>query len=88
MWLASIFLFAGLYIAVQEALESTVIAAMVQHETLTTSPEVLSTVNDLAKLLASAGVGLIWTVVAPTFAFALAAAFLLTGTFLMLCARS
>ena len=78
--LAGIFLVAGLYVAVQEALESTVTADMVQAETLTMSIGALGTVNGAAKFLSSATVGVVWTAVSPQFAFALAAAFMLAGT--------
>lgn len=85
--LAGIFCFAGLYVAVQEALESTVTADMVQAETLTMSIGALGTVNGAAKFLSSASVGIVWTVVSPTFAFALAAGFMLAGTLAILRVR-
>lgn len=78
--LAGIFFIAGLYVAVQEALESTVTAAMVQTETLTLSIGALGTVNGTAKFLSSATVGVVWTAISPEFAFALAAACMLAGT--------
>lgn len=79
--LAGIFFVAGLYVTVQEALESPVTADMVQAETLTMSIGALGTVNGAAKFLSSATVGVVWTLVSPTLAFALAAAFMLTGTY-------
>lgn len=86
--LAGIFFIAGLYIAVQEALESTVTADMVQAETLTMSIGALGTVNGAAKFLSSASVGIVWTLVSPTFAFAVAAGFMLAGTLIMLRVRN
>jgi len=86
-WLAAIFLIAGLYVAVQEALESTVTADMVQAETLTISIGVLGTVNGAAKFLSSASVGVVWTAISPTFAFAVAASFMLAGTLAILRVR-
>jgi MFS family permease len=85
--LAGIFGIAGLYVAVQEALESTVTADMVQGETLAMSIGALGTVNGVAKFLSSASVGVVWTAVSPTFAFALAAGFMLAGTLAMLQVR-
>jgi len=79
-WLAGIFFVAGLYVAVQGALESTVTAGMVPAETVTMSIGALGTVNGAAKFLSSATVGVLWTAVSPTFAFALAAGFMLAGT--------
>lgn len=78
-----IFFIAGLYIAVQEALEATVTAAMVDAPTLTMSIGALSTVNGIARFVSSAGVGLVWTTVSPVAAFALAAGFMLAGTLLL-----
>lgn len=63
--LAGIFFVAGLYVAVQEALESTVTAEMVQAETMTMSIGVLGTVNGMAKFVSSAAVGVVWTAVSP-----------------------
>lgn len=78
--LAGIFIVAGLYVAVQEALESTVTADMVPHDTVTLSIGALGTVNGGAKFLSSATVGVVWTAVSPVIAFALAAAFMAAGT--------
>jgi MFS family permease len=79
-WLATIFLIAGLYVAVQEALESTITADLTEAPTLTLSIGALGTVNGAAKFISSATVGVAWTAVSPTFAFALAASFMLAGT--------
>jgi MFS family permease len=82
--LAAIFLVAGLYVAVQEALESTVTAGMAEPEVLATSYGALGAVNGLAKLIASSAVGLLWTLVSPVVAFNMAAVFMLAGTSLLL----
>jgi MFS family permease len=82
--LAGIFLMAGLYIAVQEALESTVTAGMVEPAVLATSYGALGLVNGFAKLIASSAVGLVWTLVSPVLGFALAALFMLVGTIALL----
>ncbi len=81
--LVAIFLFAGLYMAVQEALESTVTAGMVRRETLGTSLGALGTVNGTAKLISSTAIGVLWTVVSPAFSFGLAAALMALGTILL-----
>lgn len=85
--LAGIFFIAGLYVAVQEALESTVTANIVRAETMTVSIGALGTVNGTTKFLSSAAVGVVWTMVSPEFAFALAAGFMLVGTLLILRVR-
>lgn len=77
---AAIFFVAGLYVAVQEALESTVTADMVSADTLTISYGALGTVNGSAKFVSSTAVGVVWTVVSPIFAFALAAVLMTAGT--------
>jgi MFS family permease len=85
--LAGIFFIAGLYVAVQEALESTVAAGMVDARTMTMSIGALGTVNGTAKFLSSATVGVVWTAVSPTLAFALAAGLMLAGTLALLRVR-
>jgi hypothetical protein len=82
--LAGIFLIAGLYVAIQEALEPTVTAEMVQPETLVMSYGALGTVNGTTKLVSSAAVGFVWTAVSPTLGFTLAAALMTVGTLCLL----
>jgi MFS family permease len=77
---AAIFFVAGLYVAVQEALESTVTADMVSADTLAISYGALGTVNGAAKFVSSAAVGVLWTLVSPVFSFGLAAAAMAAGT--------
>jgi MFS family permease len=78
--LAGTFVVAGLYVAVQEALESTVTADMVSSDTLATSYGALGGVNGGAKFVSSAAVGVLWTTVSPTFGLGLAAVFMAAGT--------
>lgn len=78
--LAGLFLMAGLYTAVQEALEPTVTAEMVRPDTLATSYGALGTVNGTAKFLSSATVGILWTTVSPIAGFGLAALLMTAGT--------
>lgn len=78
--LGVIFLIAGLYIAVQEALESTVTAGMVQADKLAISYGALGTVNGVAKFISSATVGVLWTAASPVLSFGLAALFMAAGT--------
>jgi MFS family permease len=85
--LVGIFFTAGLYMAVQEALEPTVTAGMVEAGTMTLSIGLLGTVNGAAKFVSSATVGVVWTALSPQCAFALAAGFMLAGTLAILRAR-
>lgn len=78
--LAIIFFVAGLYVAVQDALEATVTADMVSHDTLAMSYGALGTVNGTAKLISSTAVGILWSAVSPVLAFAVAALLMALGT--------
>lgn len=81
--LAAIFSIAGLYVTVEEALEPTVTAEMVQGNTLEMSYGALGTVNGTAKLVSSTAVGLVWTAVSPVLGFGLAALLMVTGTLVL-----
>ena len=85
--LAGIFFIAGLYVAVQEALESTVTAEMVSQDTLATSYGALGTVNGAAKFVSSTAVGVLWTAISPTFSFAVAALLMAAGTLALIRVR-
>jgi MFS family permease len=78
--LAAIFGVGGLYMAVQEALESTVTAGLVEAPVLATGYGALGTVNGAAKFVSSAAVGLLWTAVSPQFGFTIAALMMAVGT--------
>jgi hypothetical protein len=75
---------AGLYVAVQEALESTVTADLVSGDTLGMSYGALGTVNGAGKFVSSAAVGVLWTAISPVFSFALAAGLMAAGTVAMM----
>lgn len=81
--LAGVFCVAGLYVAVQESLESTVTADMVRADTLAMSYGALGTVNGVAKFVSSASVGLLWTAVSPVVGLGLAAVLMAAGTWAM-----
>jgi len=78
--LVLLFTVAGLYVSVQEALESTVTADMVEPQTLALSYGALGTVNGTAKFISSATVGLLWSAVSPVLAFVCAAVLMAAGT--------
>jgi MFS family permease len=82
--LAVIFFVAGLYVAVLEALESTVTAEMAQADTLTMSYGALGTLNGGTKLISSTAVGVLWTAASPVLSFGLAAALMAAGTVALL----
>jgi MFS family permease len=78
--LGAVFFIAGLYVAVQEALESTVTADLVSADTFSMSYGALGTVNGTAKFISSATVGVLWTTISPVFSFGLAAVVMIAGT--------
>lgn len=77
--LAVLFFVAGLYVAVQEALESAVTAGMVESQRLATSYGALGVVNGTAKFISSAAVGVVWTAVSPIAGFGSAAIVMTAG---------
>ncbi|KZD22823.1 MFS transporter [Tardiphaga robiniae] len=85
--LAAVFFVAGLYVAVQEALESTVTAEMVTEDRLAICIGALGTVNGSAKFVSSAAVGVLWTAASPVVSFGTAALFMFLGTFALIGAR-
>ena len=78
--LGAVFVLAGLYIAVQEALEGAMTADFVPRETRSVGYGVLGAVNGVGDLVSSIMVGVVWTTVSPVLAFGLAATVMLAGT--------
>ncbi|CAM5766052.1 MFS transporter [Bosea minatitlanensis] len=85
--LGAIFGVAGLYVAVQEALEATVTAEMVSQDSLAVSYGALGTVNGVAKFVSSTAVGLLWSAVSPVLGFGAAAVLMAFGTRALLRSR-
>ena len=82
--LAAIFFIAGLYVAVEEALEPTVTAELVPADRLAMSYGALGTVNGVARLVSSAMVGLLWTALSPIFGFGFAGLIMTAGALALL----
>lgn len=78
--LASVFVFAGLYIAAEDALEGSIPADLVAPEGRGTAYGLMGTVNGIGDLGASAVVGTLWTAATPAVAFAVAGILMLLGT--------
>jgi inorganic pyrophosphatase len=74
------FVIAGLYTAVEEALEGAMTAHYVPRETRGIGYGVLGAVNGVGDLVSSVVVGVVWTAFSPIAAFALSAAMMLIGT--------
>jgi len=78
-YLLLLFSLAGAYIAAQDALERAIVADYVPSEARGTGYGLMATVNGVGDLVASAGVGLLWTTVSPVVGFGYAAAMMLAG---------
>ena len=78
--LGSIFCVAGLYAAVQDALEATVTANLVDRGSLGTGYGALGVVNGVTKFISSAGMGLLLTLVSPSLGFGVAGLLMASGT--------
>lgn len=80
MLLTATFIIAGIYIAVQEALEPVLAAQLAPTERQGIAFGALGTVNGLTRLASSAAVGIVWTAISPIAAFALAGGLMAIGT--------
>ena len=81
--LGALFVGSGVLAAAQDTLEAVATAELVGATSRGTSFGVLGTVNGLGDLVASAGVGLLWTVASPVLAFGAAAAAMASGAALV-----
>jgi MFS family permease len=81
--LAAVFTLAGLYIAVEEALEATLTADYVPEAVRSLGYGLLGTVNGIGDLVSSVAVGFLWTAFSPVLGFGLAAALMGVGTVAM-----
>jgi MFS family permease len=89
LWLlGGVFLLAGLYVAVQEALEPSLTAGLVPDEVRGIAYGVLGSVNGVGKLASSAAVGFLWTAISPAAGFGLAAALMAAGTVALMRVRA
>ncbi len=80
VWLAVLFALAGIYVAVQEALEPAIAADLVPDRAIRgTAMGMLATVNGVGDFVASVGVGVLFAL-QPQAGFAAAAAVMLAGT--------
>lgn len=83
LWLSALFSLAGVYIAVEDALEGALTADLVPEESIRgTAYGVMGTVNGLGDFLSSAMVGLLWSA-SPVWGFTYAAVAMLLGSLLL-----
>jgi MFS family permease len=83
LWLGILFSLAGVYIAVEDALEGVLTADLVPEESIRgTAYGVMGTVNGVGDFLSSAVVGLLWSA-SPLWGFTYAAVAMLFGSLLL-----
>lgn len=82
--LAIVFALAGIYIAVEDALEGAIPADMVPSQSRGTAYSLMGSVNGIGDFAASALVGTLWTAVSPAVAFACAGVLMFLGALLVL----
>jgi len=79
-WLMVLFAGAGVFIAIQEALEGAMTADLIPDKSVRgTAYGILGTVNGLGDFFSSWVVGLLWTYVSPVHAFGFAAGLMFVG---------
>lgn len=83
MLLGLIFTLAGVYIAIEEALEATLTANYVGEDIRGMSYGALGSVNGIGDFVSSVAVGLLWTMVSPVLGFGLAAFVMALGALAM-----
>jgi MFS family permease len=81
--LAVIFALAGLYIAVQDALEASMTAELVPLEIRNVSYGMLGSVNGVGDFVSSVVVGFLWSAVSPEIGFSFATIVMFAGTVAM-----
>ena len=82
--LAGVFATAGIYIAIQDALEGAIPADLVPSPSRGTAYGLMGTVNGVGDLIASILVGTLWSAVSPVVAFDCAGVVMLAGTLLLI----
>lgn len=83
LYLFFLFALAGVYIAAEDTLESTITADFIPSATRGIGMGVLGTVNGIGDFGASVLVGVLWTAVSPVAAFGASALLMLCGAFLL-----
>jgi len=81
--LAGVFVAAGIYIALVDAMEGALAAELLPGEIRTTGYGVLAAVNGLGDFASGVAVGGVWTILGPRPAFAYALALTLAGALLL-----
>lgn len=80
IYLFALFSLAGIYIAAEDTLESTITADHIESENRGIAMGVLGTVNGIGDFTASILIGFLWTAVSPVLGFSVAGILMLLGT--------
>jgi MFS family permease len=83
-YLFFLFVFAGIFIAAEDTLESTITADFIPSETRGIGMGVLGTVNGIGDFTASSVVGILWTAISPVVGFGFAALLMFIGTLVLI----
>jgi len=86
-YLFLLFALAGVFIAAEDTLESTITADFIPTETRGIGMGVLGTVNGIGDFGASVIVGLLWTAISPVAAFGFSAIMMLVGAIVLISVR-
>jgi len=81
--LVTVFILAGIYIAVQDALEASLTASYVPLEIRSIGYGILGSVNGVGDFVSSLVVGFLWTAFSPVIGFGFAAVVMAVGTLVM-----
>ncbi|MHB8854153.1 MAG: MFS transporter [Ignavibacteriaceae bacterium] len=84
IYLFMLFALAGIYIAAEDTLESTITADHIESETRGIGMGVLGSVNGVGDFVASILIGFLWTAFSPIVGFAVSGITLLIGTIVLL----
>jgi MFS family permease len=79
-----LFALAGVYIAVEDTLESTITADIISSKIRGIGMGVLGTVNGFGDLVSSILIGFLWTAISPAIGFAVASIFMFLGAVIIL----
>jgi MFS family permease len=83
--IAAVFVAAGMYVGIYDALEGAIPADLIASEDRGTAYGVMGAVNGVGDLIASVLVGTLWTAVSPVLAFWCAAGLMLAGAVMLRC---
>lgn len=88
IFLFTLFILAGIYIAAEDTLESAITADYIESEKRGIAMGILGTVNGVGDFVASILVGFLWTAFSPAFGFIISAIIMLFGILMLIFSKS